>query len=70
LRNETKQFRGVGFASLDPTQLLGVITWNDEFDIAPETLYNDATGEPLPAWMETESPVRSEDTPAPSVETF
>ena len=30
---------------------LGIITWEDEIDIAPETLYSDATGEPLPAWM-------------------
>ncbi|MDE2998032.1 MAG: DUF2442 domain-containing protein [Gemmatimonadota bacterium] len=30
---------------------LGVLTWGDEIDIAPETLYADATGSPLPAWM-------------------
>lgn len=30
---------------------LGIITWEDEIDIAPETLYSDATGEPLPEWM-------------------
>jgi len=30
---------------------LGVLTWQDEIDIAPETLYAQATGTPLPAWM-------------------
>lgn len=31
---------------------LGVITWNGEIDIAPETVYSLATGIPLPDWME------------------
>jgi len=31
---------------------LGVITWNNEIDIAPETAYSLATGIPLPEWME------------------
>jgi len=30
---------------------LGVLCWPDGIDIAPETLYHKATGEPLPAWM-------------------
>jgi hypothetical protein len=30
---------------------LGVLTWGGEVDIAPETLYCDATGVPLPKWM-------------------
>ncbi len=31
----------------------GTLTWGDgEIDIAPETLYHKATGEPYPAWME------------------
>lgn len=30
---------------------LGVITWNDEIDIAPETLYSLVTNSPLPDWM-------------------
>ena len=30
---------------------LGVLCWPDGLDIAPETLYHAATGEPLPAWM-------------------
>ncbi len=30
---------------------LGVLTWGDEIDIAPETLYAEATNTPLPAWM-------------------
>jgi hypothetical protein len=31
---------------------LGVVTWNDETDIAPETTCSQATGSPLPEWME------------------
>ena len=31
---------------------LGVIAWGNEIDIAPETAYSLATGEPLPEWME------------------
>jgi len=30
---------------------LGVLAWEDEIDIAPETLYSEATGTPLPYWM-------------------
>jgi hypothetical protein len=31
----------------------GVLAWGDsEIDIAPETLYHNATGEPYPEWME------------------
>ena len=33
---------------------LGVLTWGDDLDIAPETLYAEATGEPLPEWMTPE----------------
>ena len=31
---------------------LGTLTWQDEIDIAPETLYAEATGTSLPRWME------------------
>lgn len=33
---------------------LGVVTWDDEVDISPETAYSLATGSPLPEWMETD----------------
>jgi hypothetical protein len=29
---------------------LGILTWQDKLDIAPETLYAEATGTPLPSW--------------------
>jgi hypothetical protein len=32
----------------------GVLTWPDEVDIAPETIYSMATGKPLPEWMESD----------------
>ena len=35
---------------------LGVLSWGGEIDIAPETLYAKATGEPLPYWMVAERP--------------
>lgn len=31
---------------------LGVLTWPNGADIAPETIYSMATGKPLPEWME------------------
>jgi len=33
---------------------LGVLCWPDDLDIAPETLYSEASGEPLPIWMKSE----------------
>lgn len=37
---------------------LGVITWEEEIDVSPETLYSEATGEPLPHWMRQETEIR------------
>jgi len=31
---------------------LGVVTWEGDVDIAPETAYSLATGSPLPQWMQ------------------
>lgn len=36
---------------------IGTLCWPDGVDIAPETLYHEATGEPLPAWMKPEKVV-------------
>jgi len=33
---------------------LGTLVWGDEVDVAPETLYAEATGSGLPSWMEVE----------------
>ena len=46
------------FKRFQLNQELGVITWDDEIDVAPETLYSEATGEPLPRWMQEESEMR------------
>jgi len=35
---------------------LGVVTWDDEIDIAPETAYSLATGSPFPKWMKASEP--------------
>ena len=32
---------------------LGVVTWDNDVDIAPEITYSRATGAPLPEWMQT-----------------
>jgi deoxycytidine triphosphate deaminase len=36
-----------------------VLAWSKEIDIAPETLYSEATGLPLPAWMTEETQLRA-----------
>ena len=47
-----KRFRDLEFfRSFSINRELGVLTWGDEIDIAPETLYSRATGTPLPEWM-------------------
>ena len=40
------------FKNFTVNQELGVITWEDEIDVAPETLYSKATGSSLPNWMQ------------------
>ncbi|MBM4386433.1 MAG: DUF2442 domain-containing protein [Deltaproteobacteria bacterium] len=42
------------FRSFEINKELGVLTWGNEIDVAPETLYAEATGTPLPDWMEKE----------------
>jgi len=39
----------------------GTLVWGDEVDIAPETLYAEATGKGLPGWMEPEASETLED---------
>ena len=40
------------FKNFKINEELGVLTWQDEIDIAPETLYAEATRTALPNWME------------------
>lgn len=40
------------FKSFTINKELGVITWDNQIDIAPEVLYSKATNSPLPKWME------------------
>lgn len=44
---DTEFFRG--FSVNDE---LGILTWSNVADVAPETLYAEATGSDLPSWME------------------
>jgi hypothetical protein len=53
-RGVFERFRDMRFFRsfrVDPE--LGTLAWDDEIDIAPETLYAAATGAPLPEWMAT-----------------
>jgi hypothetical protein len=42
------------FKNFKINEELGVLTWGDEIDIAPETLYSEATNSPLPEWMNSQ----------------
>jgi hypothetical protein len=39
------------FRRFEVNKELGVISWQNEIDIAPETLYSETMGVPLPDWM-------------------
>jgi hypothetical protein len=39
------------FRSFSVNAELGALTWGDEVDVAPETLYAEATGRGFPPWM-------------------
>jgi len=53
--NVYKKFKDLAFfRNFTINQDLGVLTWPDGIDIAPETLYAEATGTPLPVWMKSE----------------
>ena len=42
------------FRGFSVNEELGTLTWEGELDIAPETLYAEATGRGLPDWKESE----------------
>lgn len=46
------------FRQFEINRELGVITWGSVVDIAPETLYHEATGESLPDWMTQEPEIK------------
>jgi hypothetical protein len=46
------------FREFQVNEELGIITWGGEIDVAPEILYSEATGEPLPHWMRPEGEMR------------
>ncbi len=47
------------FRAFQINKELGVLTWADELDIAPETLYAEATGTRLPSWMEKQEKMKT-----------
>jgi hypothetical protein len=50
-----KRFRDVSFfRAFRVNPELGTLTWAGEIDIAPETLYAEASRTPLPDWMAPE----------------
>ena len=50
-----EKFKDMGFfKNFQINEDLGVLTWGDEIDIAPETLYSEATNSPLPEWMNSQ----------------
>ena len=45
------RFRDINFfKSFKVNSELGVLSWGNEVDVAPETLYSEATGVSLPDW--------------------
>ena len=50
-----ERFKDIAFfRSFSINDELGTLTWADEVDVAPETLYAEATGSALPKWVEEE----------------
>ena len=48
-----ERFKDMGFfRGFSVNDELGILTWGNEVDVAPETLYAEATGSDLPSWME------------------
>jgi len=62
-----EKFRDIEFfKNFKINEELGVLTWGDEVDIAPETLYAEATNSPLPDWMESKQDSSSNTSLQPS----
>lgn len=45
------------FRNFSVNHEIGALTWGDDLDIAPETLYAEATGAALPSWMTSDERV-------------
>jgi hypothetical protein len=55
------RFRDINFfKSFKVNSELGVLSWGDEVDVAPETLYSEATGMSLPNWMKEDEAFRKQ----------
>jgi hypothetical protein len=48
-----ERFKNIDFfKNFSINEELGIITWQNELDVAPETLYSEATGTSLPSWVQ------------------
>jgi hypothetical protein len=47
------------FRRFEINKELGILSWQGEIDIAPESLYAETTGSPLPDWMEKQENIES-----------
>ncbi len=57
------RFKDIGFfKNFKINEELGVLTWKDEIEVAPEILYSAATRTPLPDWMEKRGKTSANDT--------
>ena len=51
-----ERFRDIDFfRNFEVNEELGVLTWGNEIDVAPETLYAEASGSALPSWVEPDT---------------
>lgn len=52
------KFKGLNFfMNFSINKELGTLTWGNEVDIAPETLYAEATNSPLPDWVDSKQKI-------------
>jgi hypothetical protein len=62
-----ERFRDIEFfKNFKINEELGVLIWGNEIDIAPETLYAEATNTPLPSWMDSKDSPSANKSPQPT----
>jgi hypothetical protein len=62
-----EKFRDIAFfKDFTINEELGILSWGNEIDIAPETLYAEATSSQLPDWMDLKQPSTTNTSQQPS----